>query len=736
MNVRQNLLVGASQPQRRAAPWHWLGVAAMGAAVLAAPQPARAVVQADRLLGTASAADNERYSALSRRAAAGVARQMPVALDLRRFYDRQKAAAADIVVQLFDGQAVTLTPERLEQRADGNYTWHGKLAGHPNGFALITVVNGQVSGTIDLGGGGSRSRYQLQSTADGLTVLQELDAATFPEDHPSAGELVAPLTPTLSGHTKDALARGSVADLEKADSATTIDVMIVYSNQTAAAAGGAIAAQAQQAVDTANLTYANSGITTRLRLVYAGPANYDESGDFNTDLNRLTNGTDGYMDDVAAMRDAYGADLVSLFVENGQYCGLGWIGPSAGYGFTVVNRGCASGNLSFPHEIGHNFGARHDTYVDASSSPYAYGHGWVDIGQHWRDVMAYNNACAAYGVSCTRIPYFSNPAMSYGSPADPLGATATSDVARVHNQNALTVANFRASKQGGTAGCTWSLSTASASVTAAAGSGTIGITTQSGCAWNAASNANWLSVGSASSGAGSLAFSYTANAGPARSGNVAIGGVTFTVGQASGCAYSLGATSASVGAAGASGSTALSTGAGCTWTASSSAAWLTPSSTGGAGAASIGFVAAVNTGAARSANLSIGGQTFVVSQAATTYVSPPAASPVAVLSTTGVDFGSVVVGKSSTPKTMTLMNGGGGSLSIGSLTIGGINAVEFTRGGTCVVGGALAQGQSCTLVVTFKPATTGTRSASLSAGTSSGTVSLSLTGTGRRSGKR
>jgi hypothetical protein len=262
---------------------------------------------------------------------------------------------------------------------------------------MITVVDGQVSGMIDLGdtGRGAHARYQLQSTADGLTLLQEIDAATFPEDHPGAAERVAPTSAMaprsgFTGNAGEPLAKGSLADdfIAKADTAATIDVMIVYSNQTAAAAGSAIGAQAQQAVDTANLVYANSGITTRLRLVYAGPANYDESGDFNTDLSRLTSGTDGYMDNVAALRDTYGADLVSLFVENPQYCGLGWIGPSAGYGFTVVNRGCASANLSFPHELGHNFGARHDTYVDSATSPYAYGHGWVDVGQRWRDVMA------------------------------------------------------------------------------------------------------------------------------------------------------------------------------------------------------------------------------------------------------------------------------------------------------------------------------------------------------------
>ena len=32
------------------------------------------------------------------------------------------------------------------------------------------------------------------------------------------------------------------------------------------------------------------------------------------------------MDDVHALRNTYGADLVSLFIENGAYCGLGWLG--------------------------------------------------------------------------------------------------------------------------------------------------------------------------------------------------------------------------------------------------------------------------------------------------------------------------------------------------------------------------------------------------------------------------
>ncbi len=407
--------------------------------------------------------------------------------------------------------------------------------------------------------------------------------------------------------------------------------------------------------------YANSGIALRLRLVYAGPANYAESGDFNTDLSRLTSAADGYMDSVSALRETYGADLVSLFVENGQYCGMGWIGPNAGYGFTVVNRGCASGNLSFPHEIGHNFGARHDTYVDAATTPYAYGHGYVNANGGWRDVMAYNNACAAVGVSCTRIAYLSNPNVSYGNPASPTGNATTADTARVHNQNALTVANFRASKSSGTSpACTWSLSPASASAGSASGAGSVGITTQTGCAWNAASNATWLAAGAGASGSGALSYSYAANTGPARSATLTIGGATFTLSQASGCAYALGTTSASVSAAGASGSTTLSTASGCAWTASSSASWLTvTTATSGNGSATLGYSVAANTGAARSANITAGGRTSLVSQAAA--VAPPPAPPVITQSATAISFGTVAVGRSAsrsvTPSRKTWLNG-------------------------------------------------------------------------------
>jgi hypothetical protein len=344
--------------------------------------------------------------------------------------------------------------------------------------------------------------------------------------------------------------------------------------------------------------------------------------------------------------------------------------------------------------------------------------------------MAYNNACAAVGVSCTRIAYLSNPNLTYGSPPDPLGSAATADTVRVHNQNAPTVASFRASA-GGSTGCTWSLSPSGATVSQAAGSGSVGITTQAGCAWNAASSAPWLAPGAGASGSGSLAFSYGANSGPPRTGTITIGGVAFTVSQASGCVYALSPGSAAVAAAGGAGSTTLSTGTGCAWTAASSAAWLTVSSAAsGTGSATVGYSVTSNTGAARSANLTVGGRTFVVSQAAASIAAAASVDPGA------LDLGSVMVGKTSAVKSASLTNVGGGTLTIASLAMAGANPADFRRSGTCAINTVLAAGQSCRLDITFSPTTTGARSAALSVATSAGNVTLGLGGTGRKAGRK
>ena len=101
------------------------------------------------------------------------------------------------------------------------------------------------------------------------------------------------------------------------------------------------------------------------------------------------------------------------------------------------------------------------------------------------------------------------------------------------------------------------------------------------------------------------------------------------------------------------------------------------------------------------------------------------------LSRTSLSFGSVPVGTSSAAKVVTLTNVGTISLSITSIAITGTNAGDFAQAHTCA--SSLAAGVSCTISVTFKPTTTGKRTATLSVSDSAAgrpqKVTLSGTGT-------
>jgi hypothetical protein len=118
--------------------------------------------------------------------------------------------------------------------------------------------------------------------------------------------------------------------------------------------------------------------------------------------------------------------------------------------------------------------------------------------------------------------------------------------------------------------------------------------------------------------------------------------VVRTVAAAPSCTYTLGASSATAAAGGASGSVAVTTGAGCAWTASSNAAWLTVTGGSGAGSGTVTWTAAPNTACTgRSGALTIGGRTFTVTQAAGTGAA--SLSPTAATTTSGAGGGSVSV---------------------------------------------------------------------------------------------
>jgi hypothetical protein len=103
-----------------------------------------------------------------------------------------------------------------------------------------------------------------------------------------------------------------------------------------------------------------------------------------------------------------------------------------------------------------------------------------------------------------------------------------------------------------------------------------------------------------------------------RTGTITIGGQTLTVTQAGiTCTYTLSPTSQSFPKQGGTGTVSVTSPAGCTWTATSSQAWVTVTAgSSGSGNGSVEFSVARNDSApARTATLTIGGQTFTIDQA-------------------------------------------------------------------------------------------------------------------------
>jgi hypothetical protein len=100
------------------------------------------------------------------------------------------------------------------------------------------------------------------------------------------------------------------------------------------------------------------------------------------------------------------------------------------------------------------------------------------------------------------------------------------------------------------------------------------------------------------------------------------------------------------------------------------------------------------------------------------------------LSAPSLTFPSQTVGTSSTPQTVTLNNKGSAAMNLYQVQIDGADAGDFLLNDGC--GSTLAAGSSCNLQVTFKPAATGARTASLelsdNAGGSPQQVALSGTG--------
>ncbi len=343
------------------------------------------------------------------------------------------AGAASITLARIDGTTFEAQRTSFEQRAPDDYTWRGSvgstgqvtLTAHRGMLAGLIVSDGEVFEILTRGRRGQRIAKIDQSRLGGCAT----DAG---HEHDERSALSA----------SQAAEAGRAASAASTASTAQIDVMAVYTPQAQTAAGGVAAIQTtiQAAVDVANTAFINSQIDAHYNLVHTALVAHDDQLDSAKDLAWLS--TDAT---VASLRVAHYADLVGLItgtLESG-ICGRAYVqrvvSPEfATSAFMVSSLSCAVGNLSYAHEHGHNLGAEHDPANGADPSeasyPWSFGH---YVNGVFRTVMSYATGCTS---GCTRVPYFSNPAISYAGYAT--GIADQRDNHRTLNLTALGAAEF------------------------------------------------------------------------------------------------------------------------------------------------------------------------------------------------------------------------------------------------------------------------------------------------------
>lgn len=232
---------------------------------------------------------------------------------------------------------------------------------------------------------------------------------------------------------------------------SVVDVLFLYTPGALAFHGGSLPtlqARVAGAMDSANFALANSRIPAVLRTVGVEPIAYVGSNDLFTDRTRLAHPSDGFMDDAHALRNAFGADLVSLLVENSFGGGNASLPTSLAqlatgqfaFSANAVNS-VLRGNLTVAHELGHNLGGGHErgNVIDPAVGPfdYSYGYRFTAQGNLYHDVMSYDPGEVVYS--------FANPDVLYrGEPTGkPIGHPEAADLHATFSQTTPVIAGYR-----------------------------------------------------------------------------------------------------------------------------------------------------------------------------------------------------------------------------------------------------------------------------------------------------
>lgn len=347
--------------------------------------------------------------------------------------------AEEAVLELFDGQQITLLRTKFELRGKKSFLWEGEALESSMAQITLTVFNGDLAGhLINVPGD-----FHITYLGEGRYLLEEIDSSQFIPEAPPLRPPHALIAPLPGEKTIKNMGTNNPLYESILAASSTVDIVVFYTAAVASAYGN-IKSEIQNGIDLMNAALERSQVSYRVRLTYRGQVSYTESGTAATELSRLTNTNDGYMDTVHSTRTANCGDVVSLWTKDtSDACGVAWMlqnttsSTNTTYAFNVVDVDCANSNLSFPHEVGHNLGANHDTTADAGNGLFSYSHGHF-VDQQWRTILAYTTGCT--NANCPRVGYYSNPSVSYSGSAT--GVSNVSDNALTFRTSMPYVSNY------------------------------------------------------------------------------------------------------------------------------------------------------------------------------------------------------------------------------------------------------------------------------------------------------
>lgn len=342
------------------------------------------------------------------------------------------------ILKLLPGVVIEFTPtsykpikgkqyvDAQKYRWAGLVTSKGKVVGE--GLFIVDEKQQKMSATIDY----NDKVYQIIPLKNGNLRIYELDPTRFPEefqkiihsiDPPTNPELGGPPLITFSSQALMA------SDSQPCVIDVVIDVLVLYTEDAERTwlnlEHDDIWWEFDNAIGITNEAFANSNVHAEVQIVarkLISHADFQESGILDSDLGKLQDPSFSLGAIAQKWRDDTGADLVSLWVAGGDWCGASpyftkRLPDREGKdGFSVVIVGCAAVIKSLAHEIGHNLGARHtrmDEDIADSNTITNFGHlSWRDSV---RTIMARNRECRDRGLYCRRVSQYSNPDIPYPS---------------------------------------------------------------------------------------------------------------------------------------------------------------------------------------------------------------------------------------------------------------------------------------------------------------------------------